>query len=100
MPQETPEAVWNDARAKLVSGSIEDALAKFAQCSVDKYRRDFARLGNAAVSQMMNATGPISPVVIEENSAQYRFDRTIDGVVLTFVIQFMKENGQWKIVEF
>jgi hypothetical protein len=52
------------------------------------------------VTAMAQGIPAISPVAIEANSAQYRFDRIIQGHTITFPIEFVKEDGLWKILEF
>jgi hypothetical protein len=42
----------------------------------------------------------LTPVVIESDTAQYRFDQVIDGITITFPVEFVKENGIWKILEY
>jgi hypothetical protein len=37
---------------------------------------------------------------VEDDHAQYYFESTIDGKVITFPVEFVKEAGQWKIVEY
>jgi hypothetical protein len=42
----------------------------------------------------------IKPVFIENQKAQYRFERIVQGHMITFPINFVKENGKWKIMDF
>jgi hypothetical protein len=42
----------------------------------------------------------ISPAFIEGDNAQYYFQQPIDGVTITFPIEFVRENGIWKILEY
>ena len=42
----------------------------------------------------------ITPVFIESDTSQYRFDRAIQGLTISFPIDFVKENGSWKIMEY
>jgi hypothetical protein len=37
---------------------------------------------------------------IDNYTAEYTFTNTIDGQVITFPVDFDKENGQWKISSF
>jgi len=48
----------------------------------------------------INDIGPLTPVYIENNLAQYYFEQTIGGQILLFPVQFVNENGTWKIFEF
>jgi len=40
------------------------------------------------------------PIYIENATAQYRFEQTFGGRILSFPVDFVKENGVWKIAEF
>ena len=42
----------------------------------------------------------IKPVTIESDHAQYYFDGSVDGKTITFPVEFGREAGQWKIMEF
>ena len=44
--------------------------------------------------------GPLTPVFIENDTAQYYFEQTIEGEVFLFPVEFVKENGTWKVLEF
>jgi hypothetical protein len=52
----------------------------------------------AVVSDIGNLT--LTPEVIDGSSAEYSFDRVIAGQTVTFPVEFVKENGVWKILEF
>jgi len=40
------------------------------------------------------------PVFISNDTAQYYFEQTVNGILLLFPVEFVKENGVWKIQEF
>jgi hypothetical protein len=42
----------------------------------------------------------IKPVFIEGDHAQYYFESVVQGQTLTFPVEFDKEFGQWKIMEY
>jgi len=48
----------------------------------------------------MNAARPLTPVTIYSDRAQYYFTRNIQGLNITFPVDFDKEFGVWKIKEF
>jgi len=50
------------------------------------------------LSSIMNKT--LTPAVINRDSAQYYFEDAIAGQTITFPVEFVKENGTWKILEF
>jgi hypothetical protein len=94
----TPAATWSDMKTILLSGNIDQAASYFSQQSAETYRRSFTAMGSALISSTMDKT--ITPVVIEGNTAQYYFQDTIHGDTLTFPVEFVRENGIWKISEF
>jgi len=48
----------------------------------------------------MNAIGPLTPSCIYSDTAQYYFIRNIQGINITFPVDFDKENGVWTIKQF
>ncbi len=100
LPREnnTPEAVWNAMRANLLSGRIDEAVQHFSADSAEEYRQSFKAMRKDEIAATMNKT--IKKAVIEENTAQYYFEDLVGGVVVTFPVEFVKENGVWKILEF
>jgi len=42
----------------------------------------------------------LTPVYIYDDQAEYYFTNQIDGQIITFPVEFDKENGLWKILEF
>jgi hypothetical protein len=48
----------------------------------------------------MNQIGTLTPVFIENDQAEYYFEQTISGHLFLFPVEFVKENGVWKISEF
>lgn len=100
LPKTSPDSVWANAKANLAAANIEAAVAYFVTERQNAYRAVFASRGSAALAQWMNQIGPITPVFIKENVAQSRFEMMNGGTAITFLVQYGKENGQWKIVEF
>jgi hypothetical protein len=99
LPLDNPEAVWNDTRARLKAGDIEGAISHFSMLSKD-YREAFLALSNDELRSMAKDMKDIKPVSIESDKAQYYFESVVDGKTLTFPVEFHKEFGQWKIVEY
>ena len=100
LPKPVPTPVWTSAQGNLVAGNIEAALTNFATDTRNEYRALFASLGTTIVSQWLNQIGPLTPVYINEVISQYRFTIMNNGSPLTFLVTFVKENGQWKIADF
>jgi hypothetical protein len=100
LPLDTPEAVWNAMKDRLHNQDIPGAIPYYSSCSAERYRRAFLSIGTTDLKAFIDEIPAISPVVIESDSAQYRFDKVIEGQTITFPIEFVKENGIWKIMEY
>jgi len=94
----TPDATWNAMKAALLSGNLQEAARHFSSQSADQYFRTFTSMGSTLISATMNKT--LTVATIEAETAQYYFDDVIGGVTVTFPVEFVKENGIWKILEF
>ncbi len=103
MPGDDPSAAWSAMVAHAVAGTPSD-LAAAASCfsshSSASYLRDFATLGGTDLASALNAIGTLTPVFISNDTAEYYFERNINGQTLLFPVEFMRENGVWKIDEF
>ena len=100
LPLDNPEAVWNETRARLKAGDIEGAISHFSIASKDKYRESFRVLSKDELRSTAKDMKDIKPATIESDHAQYYFESVIEGQTLTFPIEFDKEFGQWKILEY
>ena len=100
LPLDNPEAVWKNMKARLAAGDIPGALSYFSIASKDQYRETFLSLSKAELISDAKNIGTIKPVSIESDKAQYYFENVVDGHKITFPIEFAKENGQWKILEY
>jgi hypothetical protein len=95
-----PEAVWNHMKACLTAGDIPGAITNFSLESKDKYQQAFLSMSKEELQSTVKGLGPIKPASVEDDKAQYYFDNIIGGKRITFPIEFDKEFGRWKIVEF
>jgi len=88
---------WNPMRTSLLAGNIAAAIPYFSKASAEDYRVSFISIGATALSGVMNKT--LTPTVINRDRAQYYFEDTtiIVGETITFPVEFVKENGVWKI---
>ena len=48
----------------------------------------------------MDQAGTLTPVFIDNDKAEYYFTNSIDGQTITFPVEFDKEDGVWKILQF
>jgi hypothetical protein len=100
LPTDNPEATWNGMKQKLLTADIPGAMNYFSVLAQDDYRAEYNSLGAASLVEIVSQIPAISPIFVEAETAQYRFDQIIDGVTLTFPISFVKENGIWKILAY
>jgi len=102
-PGDSPDiiqAVWNSMVNRVTAEDIPGALSYFSIASVDDYRQAFLSVGTANTISAINQIGPITPVFIMGDTAEYYFMNSIAGQIITFPVEFDKENGVWKILDF
>jgi hypothetical protein len=100
LPSDNPEAVWSDLMARLKAGDVVGALSDFSIASRDKYRDAFLAMSKDELLTTVKDMKGIKPVFIEGDHAQYYFESVVQGQTLTFPVEFDKEFGQWKIMEY
>jgi hypothetical protein len=96
----TPEGVWDQMVSNLRTSDINGAVSFYSVASKDKYREAFTSLTKDELSSMAKDLGAIKQSSLEQDTAQYYFERSIDGQMITFPVEFVKEDGQWKIMEY
>jgi Resolvase, N terminal domain/NHL repeat len=94
------QIVWNNMVTHVTSGDINGALSFFSVASQDEYRQDFLSVGTGNTISAINQIGTLAPSYIGDFNAEFYFTNTIDGQLITFPVEFDKENGVWKISEF
>ncbi len=95
-----PTPAWTNLTARASVGDIAGALLNFSVASVDQYRQAFLSVRTANALSTVSETGTLIPVYINNDRAEYYFTDTIAGQTVTFPVEFVKENGVWKILEF
>lgn len=100
LPLDNPEAVWKHMIGCLKAGDVQGAISDFSIESKEKYQEAYQQLSRDDLTATVKGMENIKPVTIESDEAQYYFDSVVQGKTLTFPIEFDKEFGQWKIVEF
>jgi hypothetical protein len=95
-----PTLAWNGMTNHIAAADISGAISYFSTDSANDYRNMFLSLGTTTVILDINQTGPLTPVYIQSDAAEYYFEEAINGQTLTFPVEFVKENGVWKILEF
>ena len=102
-PGDSPDvlqAVWNSMTARVAAGDISGSAQYFSSLSADDYQQAFLCIGTTKLISDMNQIGTLTPVFIENDQAEYYFEQTISGHLFLFPVEFVKENGVWKISEF
>lgn len=103
-PGDSPDviqAVWNSMVNRVAAGDTTGAVQYFSSLSVDRYQQAFLAIGMSDLIPAINQIGTLTPDYIgSDNTAEYYFEQTIDGQTVTFPVEFVKENGVWKIMEF
>ena len=96
----TPEGVWEQMVTHLRAGDINGAIYYYSVASKDKYREAYTSLSKNELNSMAKDLGAIKQSSLEQVTAQYYFERPVDGQMITFPVEFVKEDGQWKIMEY
>jgi hypothetical protein len=96
----SPEAVWNTFKSCLTTNNIKGAVSCFSITSREDYQQQFSSLSTNDLQTFVKGLGSIKKVTVESDSAQYYFTNAVAGQIITFPVEFGKENGVWKIVEF
>ncbi len=95
-----PTPAWTNMASHIAAGNVSGAISYFSIVSADEYRHDFLSIGTANAASAINPIGMLTPVFIQDDEAEYYFQQVVDGKTITFPVEFVKENGVWKILEF
>ena len=100
IPADDPTVVWSAMKQRLLAGDALGASSYFSALSAANYLKAFLSFTAADLVSTTGQIPGISPVFMDNDTAQYRFDQTIQGVTITFPVNFVRENGVWKILEY
>ena len=95
-----PTPAWTNMTARVANGDISGAMQQFYSVSTDRYRQAFVAMGTNNLIPIINQVGTLTPVSVQNDNAEYYFQQTIAGQTVIFMVEFVKENGVWKIEEF
>jgi hypothetical protein len=95
-----PEAVWEEMKRALLKGEIATAMQFFSVQNADAYRKTYQSMSQAQRVSTVQEMGPLSRVERSPNEATCAFKSKLGNVQITFPVHFLKENGQWKILEY
>ncbi|HTV41373.1 MAG TPA: hypothetical protein VMF08_12400 [Candidatus Sulfotelmatobacter sp.] len=100
LPSDTPEKVWKHMIARLKADDIPAAMSDFSMASKEDYQQIYEGMSKADLLSTIKDMENIKVSTIEADRAEYYFDSVVDGKTLTFPVEFDKEFGQWKIMEY
>ena len=100
LPSDNPEAVWKHMTARLKAGDVQGAMSDFSIASKDKYQQAYQTLSKDELLSTVKDMENIKPAAIENDHAQYYFESVVEGHTLTFPVEFDREFGKWKIIEY
>jgi len=100
IPSDDPMPVWGSMTNRIAAGDISEAALNFSIASASQYQQAFISTGTANTISFINQIGVLTPVSIKNDTAEYYFEQIIAGQTITFPVEFVKENGVWKILEF
>ncbi len=95
-----PVSVWNNMVSRVAAGDISGAITNFSTLTADNFRQAFLTVGTTTLAANIGNIGTLTAVSVRSDSAQYYFRQTVQGYPLLFPVEFTKENGVWKILEF
>jgi len=99
-PVDDPTVAWNSMTNCIAAGDVTGAVSCFSSESADGYRVAFLSIGTNDSASDISQIGTLTPVFIKNDTAEYYFEQNIGGQTLLFTVEFVKENGIWKIFEF
>ena len=91
---------WTGMTAHVAAGDISGAMQYFSGVTAEDYNQDFLAIGAANAISAINQIETLTPSFINGDEAEYYFQQSINGQAITFKVEFVKENGVWKIFEF
>lgn len=93
------EVAWAGMKGALFSGNVEGALLYFAEESREQYRGIFAAVGDQLGSAQQLASGPLLPLTVDQDQAEYGLFTQEEGTQVMYRVQFARDRrGAWKIV--
>ncbi|HEY1663330.1 MAG TPA: hypothetical protein VGI03_13005 [Verrucomicrobiae bacterium] len=100
LPLDNPEGVWKDLISRMKAGDASGALNDFSVASKDEYQQAFSSLSKDDLISTAKDMENIKPSTIQSDQAEYYFESVVDGKIITFPVEFDKEFGRWKVMEY
>jgi hypothetical protein len=99
-PQSDPLAAWNAMTQAVANNNLTLALSYFSMFTSAQYNAEFQVIGLANATTLFNQLPSPTLVDMTDSFASYMVIVTLNGVPITFYINFANENGIWKIDTF
>jgi hypothetical protein len=99
-PSDDPTPAWNSMTNRIAAGDVSGAVSSFCSDTADSYQQAFSNIGTNDLASDISQIGALTPVFIRNDAAEYYFEKDIEGHTILFPVEFMKENGVWKIISF
>jgi hypothetical protein len=100
LPADDPLPAWENMVARLSAGDLAGAIAYFSRLTAERYYKSFLALGLSEVAADINQIGVLTRVFVRNDEAEYWFEHVVESKILLFRVEFIKENGVWRIMEF
>jgi DNA-binding beta-propeller fold protein YncE len=100
LPSDNPEKVWKSMTSRLAAGDVTGAIVFFSRESKARYRQMYGSLSRAELAADAAKIANITPQRLSAEEAEYYFYDTESGQKDAFPVSFIKEDGEWKIVEY
>lgn len=95
-----PEGIWEQFKAALAAGDVNEAVTFFAGISAENYRIFFGKL-KSYLPQMASDMGELIFIERNEEMAYYDLLRQENGEMYGYPVIFViDETGQWEIYDF
>jgi hypothetical protein len=100
IPTDDPTPAWTNMTTHIAAGDIAGAVSSFCSDTATNYEQAFISIGTSDLASDISEMGTLTPVFIRNDAAEYYFEKDIEGHTILFPVEFMKENGVWKIISF
>jgi hypothetical protein len=95
----SPEKTWDTFRNALSTGDIDTVMECYVP-GTSMERRVFSLMNKDQLRQMSEEMGDIERVTGNEKRAEYRIKRTFGEKNVSFPMNFVNMDGEWRMYEF
>jgi hypothetical protein len=97
---QTPLETWAAMKACVKAGDFDGAASFFVARRRDNYRQMLKGMGKAQATEMLDGLSGFTPWMEAATIAGYSAEAKTPQGSITFTVNFEKENGAWKVLEF